>query len=628
VGPPPPPHPTPNPPQPTSKSCIVSPKGPHPGGLDTPPSNRKTSRRTTYTAILLWAALALASAFAIFVLPFSFPPRIPVAAEAYAAGQNNRIAAIAAGLLSLLAALGCLLWRCRHPHNPTVPEQTSLSWRWHAAGQATAAAFTLTLGAFMARTPDYYGEAAYFLAQLETGLRLHRVLYREFEFAYGPILYWWPALWIKALTPSFLSAPAAYVLSLTLMQMAGVALLFYVVDALPMARRLKAIAFATFVLGSLSPTLGLNYTLFRFLFPLAAMVLLSRQQRVWLASLVAAAGVALNFGVSPEMGLGFTAAALAYSLFRTVDSGRRWQWQWLGVGVAGLAGGAAFALLCAPDYFLTMRNLAHGGFNLIIAPEPRTLVLVIAVVALAPLAVTRWWRAGQKPGAETGMLLGIYCIALAMIPVALGRCDSIHAYFNGLAAFLLSFVAITPTRTPDRLQPWGKLWIASVITLAILNQRATIHLYSDDLRTLAPHAQTRAATDGIDVPALEAELGGEPLAMPENAPWAVKHALLDDHLLAPSYFNGMTAVWDQTAEEKKIVFIRQARFALLWQGGIADPPAHGWDSVTAQRWAALGLHYHQIQIPYRPGLLLEHEFQTNWEVAGIFGKYILRRRVR
>ena len=570
-----------------------------------------------------WAALAALTAFAVFVLPFQFPLSLPVSSEAYAAGENNKVAAIAVVLLSVLAT--AVLWRWGRSHDADVsPHQSQLGWRWLAAMEAVALAFTAGLGSLMVRAGDDYGEAAYFLAQLETGLRLHRTIYRGFEFAYGPLLYAWPAFWVKALTPLHVSSAAAYVVALTLMQLAGFGLLFYTVNALPIARSLKMVANIAFLLGSLSPSLGLNYSIFRFLCPLAIVVSMSRRKTVAAAALVAAAGVAVNFAVSPEMGIGFAAACAAYGLYRGTISG----WSWLTVAGAGLAGGTAFAWLGGPAYFLTMRNLAHGGFNLIVAPEPRTIALLVAVVALAPVAVARWLRAGQTLPAETAMLLGIYCIALSLVPVALGRCDAVHEYFDGLAAFLLSLVAVNAAAQTQGSRVRARVWVGCVVFAAVLNQKAAQHLYwESELMLIVPDRQ-EDASQGVDVQALERVLGGEPVILVNDVPPAVHRKLLADGLLAPSYFRAMTAVWDQSAEQKKIEDMRLARFALLSMGGVANPPQDWNSDGTVRRWAALGLHYRQKRSPYVPGFLLQDELRANWVVAGAFGEYVLYRRLR
>ena len=345
-------------------------------------NEQKSKENQFFTPLLLfWAVVALSTFFAAFVLPFFFPGHSPVFSRAYTAGSNNRVAVVAIAAISTLVALVC--WRLRIGTDRTTPAAPSkLPFRALTWSIFVIVAFTLALGAFVIRNGFYYSDAGYFLTQLRTGLVFHRTLFRDFEFPYGLLLFEWPAAFIRLFAIFHLSAVSAYVTSLAAAEAVGTVLLFYTVGALPMRRNFKIAALGLIVFGALDPLLGLNYSLLRFVLPLACAVLLARQSSVFGGCIVAALGEVLCLFTSPELGIAFGGAALLYGIFRTSTTGLRWAW----VSGAALLGAGLFALFAPPFTFTTMGKFAGGGFNLILQPVPHVFCLLIAVVALAPLA--------------------------------------------------------------------------------------------------------------------------------------------------------------------------------------------------------------------------------------------------
>lgn len=89
------------------------------------------------------------------------------------------------------------------------------------AGAAAVTMYAAVLGALMVRNGMYYADAGYFLTQLRTGLVFHAKLYRDVEFAYGPLMYYWPAFFLRALGLLHVSAETAYVVALCAMELAA-----------------------------------------------------------------------------------------------------------------------------------------------------------------------------------------------------------------------------------------------------------------------------------------------------------------------------------------------------------------------------------------------------------------------
>ncbi len=556
--------------------------------------------------------IGVLTAFAVFVLPFFFPPDVPSWSSAYAAGANNRVAEIAVGLLSLTVAFAAL--RSGNSQPRTEPQTQPLSRRWLWWSLAGMTIFLVILGGAMVRANIFYGEAEYFLTQLEKGLRLHLLLYRTIQFAYGPVLYWWPMLWMKALQPLGIANMPAYVGSLITTQAAGIALLFYTVSALPLRRGLKTFAFVAMVLGALPPTMGPNYSIFRFVVPMAFAVLLSRQLTLHRALLVATLGTMAGFAVSSEVGIAAIGGVFGFGICRAILSGRRWLWLLL----AAPAGAAIFITLTGRAYFQMITDAGTGGYDLLLTPEPRTILLLIALVALSPIAVA---RAIRRHDASAGMLAAIYGTALGFMPVALGRCDSVHEFFFSLASMLLSLVAIDAavSRTPARI------WIACIAAWVIMANVANSRLYRPEFLHLA-HEAIHPDPNDFDIQALERQLNGQPVFLVDDVSWTAYLELLDKGLLMPSFFCEQSNIWRRPAEDRKIAEMRAGNFALIPVGGVDEPVI--FEDGPVARWKRLGLVYRERFTPYERGLLTDRELQTNWVRVATISHEDLYRKLR
>jgi hypothetical protein len=575
---------------------------------------------TSQTRLTFGAIITALTIYTVFILPFHFPPHIPVRSEAYAAGFSNKVAEIAAALLSLMV----LAYTLRFTRTKPPEENTKLSRTWLYAAVTTAVLITLALGTAVVRSQNYFGESEYFVTQLQTGLLLHQPLYTGVQFAYGPALYGWAALCIRALAPFGIGLYTAYVTALVLMQAVGFALFFCVVNALPIPRSLRAFTYAALAFGSLSPTLGLNYSLFRFAAPMAAMLLLTRQKKLLHATIISTLAVIASFAISSEIGIASIGGVIAYATFRAWLSGLRWA----ALALAAFAGTALFTALMGPAYFLTLRNAGTGGFDLLLTPEPRTLFYLITVIALAPIAVARHTAAVRQTAATrrdsstlatTGLLVALYGLTLGLIPVALGRCDAIHEYFFGLPATILSIVAISPART--RL---SKLWIAAVIASVLMTQRANLNLSTNPLINLRQDL-VHPTPDPIDTASLKQTLANHQVFITDGLPYRTNQALLNENLIAPAFYFRYSAIWRREDEQRKLNELRQNDYALSPALGLAEPT--DFSAGSPSRWRRFGLIYPQRQPPFEPGQLLDTELNQNWQPLQTYGDYTLYRRL-
>jgi hypothetical protein len=528
--------------------------------------------------------------------------------DTWVAGANNQAAAIGVALVSIAVTLVCW-YRTRAEQQPEAPSQLSRGYLY--GGILAAILWTAGLGWAVSRAHMYWGDEGYFLNQLRTGLVFHRTIYAQFEFAYGPLLYYWPALCIKALAPLGIGFTAAYLVSLAILQSLGLALLFYVVQALPLRRSLKACAFVLITFGTLNSLLGLNYTIFRFILPLAAVVLLSRQRGIANAALVAAFGEIACLATSPELGIAFAGAALVYTLYRCI----RDRWQWIVPAIAIIAAAELFAAIAGRAYFFTLGNMARGGYNLLLTPAPHILALLLAVVALAPLAVA----SAMRKTSNGALILALYIASLGLVPAALGRCDPIHAFFDGIGVYLLSFRALNaaPTR-------WRRLWIVIVALVFVYTQAKNFRLYQYRLSIVLRTNAVQEDWD-FDEAALRRVIGDARISAPILAPQRVIDDLTRTGQYVPDYFCGWVAVWDHETEQRKIADMRRTPFALVaLTDPVAPDPVRDRQIALAMR---MGFADHPRNPDYIRGALLDAELQTHWVPRGRFGDYMLYQRL-
>ena len=98
----------------------------------------------------------------------------------------------------------------------------------------------------------------------------------------------------------------------------------YVLDRLPILRKWKIVFLLLCLLHTYPFGFGLNYTFFRFVLPIAFLVLASRQTRPWTLAACLFAGQAASLALSPEMGFAFGASSIAYAAYYFFTAGRAW----------------------------------------------------------------------------------------------------------------------------------------------------------------------------------------------------------------------------------------------------------------------------------------------------------------
>jgi hypothetical protein len=560
-------------------------------------------------------AVLCAAALALFVLPFAHLPTHPVVSVSYVAGADNRLATIGLAMLSLLTLI--VEWRWGLSLPSTTNLETDESTRNNAgiprwlvwSGLAAVVVFTLGLGFLVQRSGFRYGEAGYFIERTRDLVEYHFRLYRDLEFTYGPLLLL-PAAWLHhALAALHISVGACYFLSLATMNAVGLAMVAWLLNRLPLTCRWRILLFCVCLLVQLHPLAGANYSLFKFAAP-PFLFLWSARRRGVLASTLAFIGTnLLVLLISPELGVGTAAGTIAYALLLLL----RRQWSAVTLLFTPPAAVAIFILSFGRGFIDRLAHASAGALNLIPEPMPHLIILGIATAWLAPLLVGSRLR-GRSPDAP--VLAGLFVLALGILPGALGRCDPLHVFFNGLTMLFLSAIAVQGA--------WGRRWwAAALVVLALDVQAVNYRLYGPSLQALL----RPPAVPTIDIAALRAATGGSRVATPDLGGWlplSIESQLRNSGLFKPDFYPGVIEVWDEAGVHRKIDTLHQSEWMLapVEFETLTEP----LPNTPVKRLFRFGYSYPQRQAPLIVGAALNHDLRTNWTATGTFGGLTLYRR--
>ena len=384
----------------------------------------------------LWAVVLAALAYyALFRLPFWFPPRLRLCSASYAFGFNNGVAILA--MAGLLAAVALLYVVRRHracepriefPLDRTVAGRRSL---------AVALALAAVLYAGLTFAMCVYNTRSAPWLTWETRHFLHRTWlmdvyglrpYIDFFAEYGPMLTYPPLYMYWLLKPLGASHEQAYFACHLLLNLGGLWCIYYVLSRATMPAGPRLIAFGVLAIAGFAPYMGLNGVLLRYLCPFACL-LLGHRAVVWALSrpgyalcwLGTAATVLLllvaNILLSPEAAVAFALAWLGYSVLTFRRDGRV-----LAVSlIAFIAAGLLCWLLLPAAYYGSLLRFSQGANNLPLLPAAHLLFYIVTMFLVVPplLAVSVPEPArGDVPGAAICGALGVLCVVMA--PGALG----------------------------------------------------------------------------------------------------------------------------------------------------------------------------------------------------------------
>ena len=546
-----------------------------------PAPERASPRRDRATALFIVLAVPLA-AYAVFALPYRFPPTGNYVSPSLVFGFNNTVAI--GGVLALIGAATVFrLWIGRAVRSTPV--------RWFSTGSGeppprirrtvlgfmiAAHAALVALMWLVAKTSSTWRldfEASHFLWRLHLMNLFDARPYVDFQHEYGPALLYGPLCLYRVLAPLGLTLEAAYYLSYLGASVLGLLALLALLDAAEISRPRKEVAFCLLAAAGLTPYMGLNGNLVRYLPPYLGVLLADRILRrgrglVWPVVAISGLGLA-NVLISPEIGVAFGLGWIVYCGFAALTDRRR-----AIVGIAGLAVAAALAGLGVPRQSAgSVLSFSAGAANFPLVPAPH-IVFYLVVLGLGVSRLAADGLSGR--GRPRSLLLGLAAISVAMIPGALTRADPPHVLCFGLGATLFCFVqAALHTR---------RAFAAYAVAFALVfiggvqlsNARA---FYDLSLRAFRP-AEIVALVRRQSVPELtDAQLARldayPPLGLPFCSYGADRRTMA--HLWArsaidPEYYCGTIGVYSEAQLARKLADTRRHRYLLMRKDWLRDIP--------------------------------------------------------
>ena len=531
----------------------------------------RSSRKPRWQLWLGCSIVVLLTYLAAYRIPFHFPPP-PAVSQSYAAGFNNKLALALLGGISLAVAIWTALrgWAAAHSSDDLADRAPMPLWvllAWSAACVLWIG--VISSAVFRVGSPSF--EDFYFVPQLEKYFLYHKHLYREIEFAYGPLLFYFPVPIHWLLSPWKVSIEASYYVSLVINHLVGLGLLFFLVNALPVSRGTRLITFSAIALSAFNLLLGPNYTLLRFALPLASFVLLDRLQTRSVQLAWCALSTILQFAVSSEMGVAFVVGCLFYGTYRAFTINRKD----ILLIPAALAGAFLSIGIMGRDYFASMAHFSGGLNNKVIYPSIDSVIVLAAAMWFAPRLAGRE-IALRSPRAP--LLCGLFVISISLLPAVFGVSDLVHNSSNGLGLLLLATVACS-TRRLQRI-----LWLTALTSLSIMYlvrvglasfprispaiamldsshvlYRTTRHLSN----TMAAFLSAVPSTlPQVPLQLVEADTGHQRYEFPLSLPRFATRTLLVTPEYVPSYFEGTINAWGPDAQQIKIAEMRAVSWIL------------------------------------------------------------------
>ena len=550
---------------------------------------------------LIAGAVALSTVVCVFGLPFLFPPSHPSLSAAYTSGFNNRVATVAAALISL--ATLAFAWRSQPISSSTpVLDRSPVDRKVLTGALTLCAAFTLALGWLLTRAGVAYNDNLYFLEYMDEVSRYHLHIYKDFDFLYGPLLLYFPVALHVLLRPWHVGTHGSYYLALASMQLLGITLLYYTLAALPLSKRSRTHLLCLFTFCVLCPLLGLNYTLVRSLLPFSTLLFITRVKQPFYLAAAFFLGELLQLAVSPELGVAFAAGACFYAGCESFIHTRAF----LPAVAAPPLAIAAFLGVVGKSYLNSISQFSSGSLNLIVEPLPYILFFLFAVVWLVPRML------GQRMQIDAGQtipMLSLFVVSLALLPAAFGRCDPLHVFFNGTGFYLLAAVAVSSYSGKGR-----KNWFFALDLVLVWTQCVNTFIFLPPLVFAArvvsgANAQiTQANATLLDLPKVERMVGDGKISTPFWIPYAVEAELKRTGKYVPDRDCFYIGVWDARAETARVERMRAKEWVLV-------PRENETIAETAESSAlflGFGFTYRSRHPPYLYGAILLSDLAANW----------------
>ena len=598
------------------------------------------------------AAFALLVYYALFQLPFFFPPRQRLMSASYTYGFNNSVAIVATVLLLGVVTLWYVLRRGKAIQLPIVFAREGAT----VAGPLLRTTFTVAVVCYAAFTfvMYLYDVNAFPWLMWETRHLLHRTWlmdlygmrpYTELSAEYGPILTYAPSWMFWLLRPLGATHEQAYFTAHFLLNVAGLWCVYYVLSRAVMPDRAGAIAFALLAIAGFGLWMGVNGVLIRYLSPFATLLLGHRiLKRIfshrgfvagWASAVISVLlFLVVNILLSPEVGVAFALAWFGYTVLMLRSDKR--------VFAVSLIGFAATILLCwlllPAAYYGTLLRFSEGANNLPLLPAAHLLFYIPTLFILVPpllAASVRERPSGDVRGAAICGALGILCVVMA--PGALGRCDPPHVLFYGMGPSMLLMVRLAN-------MSWRKfvtyslaytavfiLFIEAVNLVVFYGIGPKTLFSSHPVRNVVQRLKSAVASERPKTSTLSALDHYPHLGLPfaSFGDPAVERYVITNGKLIPEYYVAIVGVYNAAALKRKLRDVGAMEYLLVPRSlatrGVRNPCAGYLKSM--QQWFLYPAHFPCRADPLDPTMTLRAFIADNYRSVEEVGSWVVFRRI-
>lgn len=565
------------------------------------------------------AVILVLGAYGVFLLPYAFPYTVPMYdSPVYNVGFNTSVA-----IASLLAAILALTvsgvrYGARDGESvllvfaPTRPEDGGCERMPFGVLVVFISLYCLLHSFFYYAIPhlDDYSEAGFHLKHYEVALRYQRYPYRDVGYPYGPILFYVPLGFITMSTWWGFSIEYGYLLVLMINAAVGLAILFWLVDTFNVDVTCRIVIFSALAIEAYEFGMGMASTMVRYATPFALLVLSHRMSHRFKAledrnAFVVEAATSLvtsllTLGISPEFGVIFMIGRAVYSTHRALCGDRN-----CFAGVVGLLPVLPIWWMLFPESLGRVLGGNRGFLNFPILPGPHILFFLGTTVWVVSRLLQCCATAPLFPA--TSLALAWVAMAVGLTPAALGRCEHVHVFLNGMSMFLLAMVLLAHMRS----RRFVYYMIGFVIVYAVIMRVALVVDAGPGLvpLRLALGGQRVASGEQIDFVVLKEALELDDLtkvAIPLGADGSVRRYLVQSGRYEPSHYLMYSEVATQVQLDRKLRDLRNASYLLVPERiftlkGVSDADVLAYrrsqqEQVDRQISIWLGTHF---MLPYR-----------------------------
>ena len=172
---------------------------------------------------------------------------------------------------------------------------------------------------------------------------------------------------------------------------------------------------------------------------------------------------------------------------------------------------------------------------------------------------------------------------------ALGLCDGLHTFFNGIGVYLLSLCAATQLTTS-----WRRVWTVALLFTATSTQIPGVIAVLQRNTASQPNPSVNRRT----ADQLEQATAGFRIFAPAGLPLPLAQMLRDDDRLMPDFYDGLSNAFDPSAETRKLAEMRDTTYVLLPEANTALVLLP--DNRRRARALRLGYSYPLRHAPFLP----------------------------